>query len=162
MSEEQTLLTDNAPDHKFFTMVPNYLIDLPLSPIAFRVYVYIKRRTGEALGGKCWEASENIARACAISTGALSKAKTELQTTKLIEIKKVPGKQGEYPHDEIAILDMWQYNDLYCRADKSERQERIKEWRKALTTWRVAKGWRVADEERIPRKEGHRRKNHPL
>jgi hypothetical protein len=158
MSEEQTSLTDSAPDRKFFTMVPNYLIDIPLSPVAFRVYVYIKRRTGEAPNGKCWEASKNIAQACIVSTGALSKAKTELQACGLIKIKKVPGKQGEYPHDEITCVDCWGFNTEFCRLDKTDRQERLSELRDTLSAWRVRKGWRVADDERKPRKGNHRKK----
>jgi len=157
--EEKSLMTDTRPDPDHFTMVPNFLIESPLSPAAFRVYVYIKHRTGEAIGGRCWEASRNIAKACGISTGALSKAKAELVAFNLVDIKKVSGNRpGEYPHDEIAIRDVWGANKEFYYLDKSGKQDKVNQAREALKTWRTEKGWRVPDQARKTR-TGRRRKN---
>ncbi len=157
--DEKELLTDAHPDPDHFTMVPNFLIESPLSPAAFRVYVYIKHRTGEAVGGRCFEASKNIAKACCISTGTLSKAKAELVAFKLIEIKKVPGnRKGEYPHDEIAIRYVWDENKGFYFLSKPERQASMEKSREIVNSWRAEKGWRVPDQERKPRM-GSRKKS---
>jgi hypothetical protein len=148
MGDKQSLLSDPDEDHVFFTMIQNCLIDLPISPIAFRVYVYIKRRTGDSVEGKCWESSRNIAKACVISTGALSKAKAELQYFGLIDVKKVSTGRDRFPHDEITVVNLWKVNKDYYLAGNADKQKWIKTIREDFIFWRDRKGWRVPDEKR--------------
>ena len=85
MSTDNRIL-DNGDERKFFALIPNMIDELELSPYAVRLYLHIKRRTGEVRGGVCFETSSNIAKICKMSTGSVSKAKKELKAAGLISI----------------------------------------------------------------------------
>lgn len=93
-------------DRKYFTIIPNIVDDLKLSPYAFRLYCHIKRVTGE--DGICWQNRDTLAEFCQMSTGQISKVKQELVGVGLIRIEKQKKSGGEL--DVIRVLDIWPEN----------------------------------------------------
>lgn len=71
-----------------FSMIPHIIDDLGLSVYAYRLYGRILRRAGVLENGICFESTENLAAACKMSTGMVSKAKKELVKEGLITIEK--------------------------------------------------------------------------
>lgn len=100
---------DESP-FSHYSMLPNLIDDLGLSPYAFRLYGHLKRVTGE--GGSCWQNTRTLAEACKMSAGMVSKAKKELMSTKppLIAVALTNHPKGGFDYHEIAILDIWQEN----------------------------------------------------
>lgn len=97
----------------YFCMIPHLVNEVGLSVQAFRLYSWIKRRTGEY--GKCFESSRKIAEACKMSTGSVTKAKRELKENGLIKIRKYDRGHGEFLGDEIRIVDIWDLNAKYYK-----------------------------------------------
>jgi hypothetical protein len=114
---------DNGDERKFFALIPNLIDDLELSPYAVRLYLHIKRRTGEVPGGVCFETSSNIAKICKMSTGSVSKAKKELKAAGLISIAQRKRGHGEFDGHDITINDIWEQNILKYSAGSSGEQE---------------------------------------
>ena len=113
-------------NRKYFCLIPNMINEDGLSVHAFRLYCYIKRRTGEY--GKCFESSKKIAKACCMSDGSVSKAKKELKSRGLIEIRKYSRGHGEFPGDEIRIVDIWEENYKFYEAKyKNEKKQQSEE-----------------------------------
>jgi hypothetical protein len=102
-----------------FTIVPNLLDVIGLSPIAFRLYVHIRRRAGES--GKCWESAHNMANFCAMSTFAVHKAKKELAELGLISIENKKRAGGGKDYHEITVQDIWQLNRAYFSGEIGEQ-----------------------------------------
>lgn len=121
---------DHSGDRKYFTQIPNLIIDFPLSPYAFRVYVHIKRVTGE--DGICWQTTRTIADRCNISRNSVNRAIKELVSNRFIEVIKVPGKHGEFSHNEMTIRDIWKNNVDFYNLTENQRRELISQW-KTLT-----------------------------
>ncbi len=94
------------PEKSFFTIIPNIVDDMSLSPQAFRLYAHIKRVAGES--GICWQSGETMSKICNMSTGAISQAKTELVDAGLIEVEQKTSDKGTY--SEITITDIWEPN----------------------------------------------------
>lgn len=111
MSEENEIVIRDEAPHDYFTMIPNILDVMGLSPQAVALYRRMKRRAGET--GECHENTHNLAVGCRMSDGAVSNAKKELRSTTppLIRIAKKRGPGGIY--DEITITDIWQLNHDY-------------------------------------------------
>jgi hypothetical protein len=78
MTDQPDTLIVIQNKRRFFIMIPMMVDDMEISPRAFRLYAHIVRR------GECWENTRNLARACKMSTGAISRAKKELQQVNLI------------------------------------------------------------------------------
>lgn len=102
----KNLISDAGDLRKYYTQIPNMIDDLDLSMIAFRLYVHLKRVTGES--GVCWQSSGTLAKACGMSTGAVSKAKLELALAGLIVITKKKDHLKAY--HEIILVDIWRQN----------------------------------------------------
>jgi len=98
----------NKTSHIYRIEIPNLIDDMDLHPFALRLYVHIKRRSGD--NGECFENSNNLAKACHMSTGTVSKAKRELVDHGLIQIveKGIP-KYGKRNH-HIVVVDVWEKN----------------------------------------------------
>jgi hypothetical protein len=93
-----------------FTMLPNILDEMDLSPYAIRLYFRIKRRAGE--DGKCWENSRNLAMGCKMSRSMITKAKRELEQAKLITIEMRLSVHGYKPGHIIRINnEVWKWNE---------------------------------------------------
>lgn len=104
----ENLVRDASSDKKYFTIIPNIVTELGLSPFAVALYVRLKRRAGE--GGECWENTRNLAEGCKMSAGQVSKAKRELSQAGLITVTTEPGKHGGRPYHVITVNDIWARN----------------------------------------------------
>lgn len=106
MTEEQYQIIDEAGPRTNFTMVPNIVDDMMLSPHAFRLYIHFRRVAGE--NRLCYQSVKTLAMICKMSTGMVSQAKKELVEAKLIRSTVKVGPNGNYC--EVAIIDIWQRN----------------------------------------------------
>lgn len=114
-------LNDEGPERKYFSMIPHLIDDSGLSPYAVRLYLRLKRRTGE--GGQCWETTANLASACRMSPATVSRAKRELRDTGLIRISRRDRDHGEFPGHTIEIVDVWVENSRRYSARFIQKQE---------------------------------------
>lgn len=113
-------IVDESHDRRYFTLVPILIDDLDLSPFAVRLYLRIKRRAGER--GICFESTRNLATGCQMAMATVSKAKQELIRAGLITIRTIPGKEGEFSHHEIKIVDVWKTNvERYATCSPGEQ-----------------------------------------
>lgn len=119
MSAGNYIHDENRVTH--FSMIPHLIDDMGLTPYAVRLYVRLKRRVSQnedgSTSGEAFETTKNLAQACRMSTGQVSKAKKELKAAGLIRVKKVPGKHGEWPNDHITIVDIWNANKKFYSND---------------------------------------------
>ncbi len=91
-----------------FTIIPNLIDDLGLSPYAVRLYFHLKRVAGEK--GECWQSGDTMAKICAMSTGTISKAKKELVKLALIRVEVKSTEKNIY--HQITIIDVWERNKV--------------------------------------------------
>jgi DNA-binding MarR family transcriptional regulator len=82
MTDEQYRIIDEASPRTNFTMVPNIVDDMMLSPHAFRLYIHFRRVAGE--NRLCYQSVKTLAMICKMSTGMVSQAKKELVEAGLI------------------------------------------------------------------------------
>jgi hypothetical protein len=106
MNNTQYKITDES--HTNFSIIPNCVDDMNLSPYAYRLYGHIKRVAGEH--GNCWQSGDTLCKICNMSTGQISKAKKELLERRLIKIEVKHTDRNIY-HD-ISIIDIWNQNSL--------------------------------------------------
>lgn len=115
--EEMNYIREEGHPLANSTFIPNLIDDMALSVYAFRLYVRFKRRVNQnrdgSTKGVASESTRNLSRTCGMSAGQVTKAKRELVEAGLIIIKKATSKHGEYPHDEITIVDIWTANRIY-------------------------------------------------
>lgn len=104
-------------ERRYFSMIPNIIDEMELSPYAVRLYLRIKRRASDT--GACFENTGNLAAGCRMSTGAVSKAKKELKKAGLIRIEKEGGPHGFY--DFITVVDIWKKNIEYFNPEPDEQ-----------------------------------------
>lgn len=88
--------------------------DMDLSVYAFRLYVRLKRVTGDS--GKCFYSTRQLAEQCNMSVGAISKAKQELSEKELIRVER----DGKWDRDNITIIDMWPANFAYFARETTD------------------------------------------
>lgn len=112
-------IRNESGDRDNFTMVPNFVYRLGMSPYAVALYGYIKQAAGEQ--GRCYKATKTIAEELNMSAGSVSGAKDELEQNGLIEIHEVKGPHGGKPLHSIAILDVWQRNTEFIQTHKKGR-----------------------------------------
>lgn len=112
-------ITDSGDPRKYFTMIPNIIDDLDLSPYAFRLYVHLKRVAGD--NGTCYQTQETLAAACKMSEGSISNAKKELVAAGLISITEEPSNAGR-PNHHIEITDVWEINANNFQRSPDEQQ----------------------------------------
>lgn len=112
-------IRDQSGDRDNFTMVPNFIFRLGLSPYAVTLYGYIKQAAGET--GRCFKSTTTIASELSMSAGSVSAAKIELEKNGLIQIDNIRRAQGGKPYHSIAILDVWQRNAEFIATHKRER-----------------------------------------
>lgn len=122
MGNDTYIVSEEAP-HNNFTMIPNIVDEMDLTPYAYRLYGHIRRVAGE--NGACWEGTATLAEKCHMSTGMVSKVKKELVKVGLIRIEKRSGQTGKYDH--ITILNVWSLNHAHFHQSdpgKPSRDER--------------------------------------
>jgi hypothetical protein len=101
-------IKDKSGDKRYFTIIPNVIDDMKLSPFAKALYLHLKRVAGD--NGKCWQSQRTLSNACCMSTFAVVKAKKELAAAGLIEIEVHKGEHGGKDYHVIAITDIWSEN----------------------------------------------------
>lgn len=106
-SETANIITDQSSLHRYRTEIPNIIDEMDLSVYAFRLYVRLKRVTGDS--GKCYYSTRQLAEQCKMSVGSVSNAKQELLEKDLIRVER----DGEWDRDNITITDMWPANFAY-------------------------------------------------
>ena len=108
--EEKVLyqVRDEGDSRKYYTTIPNIIDDMDLSVYAYRLYGHLKRVAGD--GGKCWQSTETLAKACGMGWATVSRAKTELVNKELIIIEQVKNPQGGKDFHNITITDVWEKN----------------------------------------------------
>ena len=84
------------------------IIDMELSPSAFKLYVYLKRVAGES--GKCWKSTRRLASDCRMSKPTVIKAKRELEEKELVSVIERTHPNNGYSYHEIRIVDVWRKN----------------------------------------------------
>lgn len=105
-----------------FTMLPNMVDDMNLTPHAARLYWHLKRVTGEK--GVCYQSTVTLAQACRMSAGMISKAKKELMETTppLISVALTNNPHGGKDYHEITIMDVWAENQRRYSSSQYEQQ----------------------------------------
>ena len=93
-----------------FFMVPNKLDDLDLDPYEMRLYIHLKRVTGE--NGECWQSVRTMAAKCKMGKDTICRAKKSLQDKGLILVEK--GDRHEEESDSITIVNIWD-DTLYAQ-----------------------------------------------
>lgn len=126
MNEIEKIIDDSG-DRKYFTMLQNFIFDLPLNVYAFRVYAHIKRVAGD--NGVCWQSVRTIAERCNISPSSVTRAIRDLSKYNLIDVKRVSNDGDKYQHTEIRIRNIWPHNVRYFELSEDERKQQRQLWR---------------------------------
>lgn len=108
--------TTAAPDaistvkrnRKYYTQIPNLVLEMGLTPYALSLYVVIARTAGAR--GLCYKSARTLARESGMSVGQVSKCKKELHARGLIVIHHHSGRRAS---DEITLVDLWQKNERF-------------------------------------------------
>ncbi|MDD5658665.1 MAG: hypothetical protein PHR39_01455 [Actinomycetota bacterium] len=104
----------NSENKKYFTIVPNYVIEHS-SAYELAVYTYLKRVAGE--DGTCWESAGNIGRKLNADPKTIRKYLKVLLKKNLIEKVGIKGKTK--PTAEYKIVKIWELNSKhYQEKDK--------------------------------------------
>jgi DnaD/phage-associated family protein len=101
---------DAGDPRKYFIQIPNIIDDMNLSPYAIRLYIHLKRVTGE--DGKCWQSIKTLSKFCNVSEGMIVKARKELVSRELISIERRTKEDGSQDSLLITINDIWENNIL--------------------------------------------------
>ncbi len=117
------LIEDFSSDKKYFTIIPNFIFDFPMDVYCFRVYCHIKRVAGDT--GICWQSTRTIARKCQISPSTVTRSIRKLAKAGFINLQVVPGKHGEFPHNEITIRDIWANNHFFFELGDKDKKDLI-------------------------------------
>jgi hypothetical protein len=64
-------IVEEVTYRRYFTIIPNMVDDLGLSPYAYRLYGHFRRVAGEA--GECWQSTATLAETCKMSRGVNSR-----------------------------------------------------------------------------------------
>jgi|SRR3989344_5881871 len=135
MKNDSFKITDKSGDKKFFTIVPNLVIDNTLSVYELSLYLFMKRVCGES--GGCWMTPGNIAKRLNISPGSVRKFQKAL--LKRGWIRKIGTVGKTKPTIEYTIVDLWQLNARhYAKKEKSpDDLSRRKDTERVLKTYPV-------------------------
>ena len=123
--EQKYTIRDAAPQHSFYSQIPNMIDDAGLSPSAFRLYIHLKRVTGDN-SGVCYQSSEYMAESCDCSKPTILTAKKELLDAGLIQVEEVRPTNGGHAYHLITIVDIWKINEfLYDKKNYTILPEKI-------------------------------------
>lgn len=121
MPERDDVIVDEGDLRWYRTEVPNMLDDSTLSPHARALYLHYKRVCG-ADGGVCREGTRTTAQKTRMSTGAVVKAKRELQTNRWVRVE--PGDPQKNEADTVTIVDVWLANFKKYDAMRREKAKK--------------------------------------
>ncbi|MBI3335673.1 MAG: helix-turn-helix domain-containing protein, partial [Candidatus Portnoybacteria bacterium] len=83
MKNDNFKIKDASNDRKYFTIIPNFIINHS-TVFEQTIYLYMKRVAGEE--GSCWESPKNIAKKLGIAPGTVRKYQKELVRRGWIEV----------------------------------------------------------------------------
>ncbi|MCK9370802.1 helix-turn-helix domain-containing protein [Candidatus Dojkabacteria bacterium] len=113
MIKEKINIIDESGDKKYFTIIPNYVLNH--STIYDReVYIQMKRIAGES--GTCWISQGKLAKKCGLSVNRVKTSLKYLVEHKWIGYvgkKSVSTNGGEQKTNEYKITDLWQLNNSF-------------------------------------------------
>jgi len=122
MGNKTTKITNWSGDRKYFTIIPNYILNH--STIWDReVYIQMKRITGES--GTCWTSKKNLADQCGMSVSRLKKSISYLLEHHWIELigeRKTESSGGKQSTKEYKVVDLWDKN-VHFYQDKGGSSE---------------------------------------
>jgi len=118
MKNDNFKIIDKSGDRKYFTIIPNYIVNHS-TVYEQAIYLYMKRVAGEE--GSCWESPKNIAKKLGIAPGTIRKYQKELVRRGWIEV--VGTHRKTKPTIEYRIVDLWELNTRYY-AEKTKEKER--------------------------------------
>lgn len=104
-------ITDESGDHKYFTIIPNYIVNHS-TPYEQSIYLYMKRVAGET--GTCWSSAKTIAEQLQIARNTVAKYQQKLVDRgwiKVVGTKKTGITNQETL--EYKIIDLWDINNKY-------------------------------------------------
>lgn len=120
-------IIDQGDTKKYFTQIPNIVLDLGLTPYEQVLYDHLKR-SAEAKG-QCSKSTRTLAQECRMSPTVVVKAKAslakprhELNKKPLIKITKRENPKGGKEYDEISIVDIWRENTNRYAPPEQENQ----------------------------------------
>jgi hypothetical protein len=113
--EDGLTVQDASDERSFFTILPNIVLTLGLSPYALTLYIHLKKVTGEK--GVCFKKTSTLVSELNMSAGSISAAKKELAKPRsllrgksLIMITEEKNRNGGKPRHHIMIADIWPEN----------------------------------------------------
>lgn len=118
MKDDKFKIIDKSGDRKYFTIVPNYIVNHS-TVYEQAIYLYMKRVAGEE--GTCWESPNNIADKLGVDPKTIRKYQKKLVERGWIEI--VGTHRKTKPTIEYRIIDLWELNTKYY-AEKLKEKER--------------------------------------
>jgi len=99
---------DKSADHRYFTIIPNIIFELGLSPHEFRLYATFKRVAGER--AECFMTTLRLKRETNMGAGSISRGKAALVRLGLITISRRKRNAKGHSIDHITIVDVWNWN----------------------------------------------------
>lgn len=90
-----------------FTIVPNIIYEMGLSPFAIALYAAARRSAGD--DGVCTRSAATLARNSGMSKSMVHYAKMELVEAKLIQLREAPSGR-RIPAQHILMVDIWHKN----------------------------------------------------
>lgn len=107
-TKEQQLITEETNERRYYTIIPNMIDDMGLSPFAYRLYGHYKRVAGEV--GSCWQSVDTLAETCKMSRGMVSKCRQELEAAGLINVTRTDNPHGGRDYITVTVKDIWALN----------------------------------------------------
>ena len=136
MEGEKQKFKDKSSDKKYFTTVPNMIVN-GYSAVESGVYLYIKKRAGE--NGQLFETAGKIAKSLKISKPTYLKIRNKFEKDGII--KFVGWKEGKtHPVKVYEVVDIWGINmGRYEKKGKKENlsfreKGKLKNFRKVKNT----------------------------
>lgn len=106
---------DAGAEPSHFTMLPNVVLTLGLSPYALTLYIHLKKVTGDK--GVCFKKTATLVAELKMSAGSITAAKKELATPQpllrdkpLIIITERKKRGGGKPLHHITLTNIWAEN----------------------------------------------------
>jgi len=113
MEKENLNITDESGDKKYFTIIPNYILNHS-THWDREVYIQMKRVAGE--NGTCWMSLTKLSKQCGISRNRLLKSLSYLKEHHWIDLvgaKSIETKGGLQRVNQYSINDLWKINSSF-------------------------------------------------
>jgi len=109
---------DSEPSH--FTMLPNFILDLPnLTHSALRLYIHYRRICGNDSKRSCWMSLKTLAEQCYMNRQTIIVARKLLEELNLISVKRKRMSNGAEGL-VITVINVWTRNNEECTRAKQQ------------------------------------------